>query len=84
MENNTSHYHVLIGLQGCYMPDTNHVCDNYQDARDVVAWYLNREREDGVKVRTHCKGWAWTIGDHNMIEISEGCNHSECLEDLGE
>ena len=77
-----THYHVLIGLQGCYMPDSNYPCETYQQARDLAAYFLLQEREDGIEVATVLRGYLWAVGEYNQIEITEGCRHPECMEDL--
>lgn len=31
------HYHVLCGLRGCFMPDTNDFCDSWAEAIQLAA-----------------------------------------------
>ncbi len=40
------HYHMLMGMEGGYMPDVNHVCKTKQDASDSAQWQADQFRQD--------------------------------------
>ncbi len=77
----TKHYHVLFGLQGCYMPDSNEVFTSKAEARRYAAWLAKDAREAGYKVVGSAKAGLYLVGEHHMIEISGWCIEDECLED---
>ena len=86
----SDHYHVLVGLRGCYMPDSNDVCRTLQDAFSAASWQIEGERDAGHKVQGSKRDRFWVVRDPagipqgrgsygwRAIEITE-CNEPECL-----
>jgi hypothetical protein len=75
------HYHVLVGLAGLYMPNSNTVCRTRREAESNAAWWAREAREQGDKVTGSAKTGYYSVGEHECIEITE-CDISECLEDI--
>jgi hypothetical protein len=41
----SKHYHVLLGMSGGYMPDTNAVVRTRRDAEETARWYAREFRD---------------------------------------
>ena len=75
------HYHVLFGLRGGYMPDSNEVFTNKREAERYAAWLAEDSRNQGHKVEGSAKSGLYLVGEHLMIEVTGWCIDDECLED---
>lgn len=74
------HWHVLVGLRGCYMPDTNDVYRTRRDAERGARWWAEQCRDDGeTKVRGSARAGYYTVGEHNQIEVVH-CTVDGCME----
>lgn len=82
------HYHVLCGLSGCYMPDSNDVYRTREEAREGAKemarhWAsdldIPRDRH-GMFKRYRIDDDLYVFG-HNEIRVTE-CDIEDCLEDL--
>lgn len=82
------HYHVLVGLEGGYMPDTNHFCKTLQEAiqcaieekeisLDCGMQVSGNIRHDRLYICTPSDAEAYTL--NTLIEITE-CAETECNE----
>lgn len=60
------HYHVTMGLRGCYMPDVNDAVSSKRDALKLAAWYAKQWNEDGSSE---------TLGE--MKRVANGVYHSK-------
>ncbi len=75
------HYHVLIGLRGLYMPNTNHVCSTLVEARGLAKETAENFRDEDTSVRRINADY-YTFGPrrggHNeCIEVSV-CDETRC------
>ena len=71
------HYHVLQGLSGGYMPNTNEACRMLTQAREVAKWWAGVRREEGDKVYGSARiGW-YDVGEHEHILITSPC-YDDC------
>ena len=74
------HYHVLQGLQGGYMPDSNNYHTSRRSAEADARWLARDARDSEYEVRGSAKAGLYTIGDNLMIEITE-CDEPDCGEE---
>lgn len=42
----SKHYHVLCGMGGGYMPNTNDLCSTKRSAEDTAKWHADQWREE--------------------------------------
>jgi hypothetical protein len=79
------HYHVLVGLCGLYMPDSNVVFTSKREAQSYARDEAERARDDGERVRKipHAGHGYYQVGDSHCIEVAD-CDQPECLSDLDE
>lgn len=66
------HYHVMVGLSGCYMPDSNALCMDLDDANAAALWHVEDERDAGHKVRGSKADGCWQIRDPEGCENGRG------------
>jgi hypothetical protein len=45
------HYHVIAGLRGGYIPNSNELASTLKDAVASARWHVDQYRENGEKVR---------------------------------
>jgi len=64
------HYHVLCGLQGLYMPDTNDVCETWSEAVECASEHADGYAEDMECEATKHSDDYYTIGQFS-VEIHE-------------
>jgi hypothetical protein len=63
----TKHYHVIAGLQGGYIPNSN---DQYPTKRDALAgamWHVDQYRESGEKVRGSKRAGYWIARESESL-----------------
>jgi hypothetical protein len=79
------HYHVLVGMCGLYMPDSNVVFERLRDAQRYARDEADAAREQGDRVRKvpGVGHGYYTIGSNYCIEVTD-CDQPECLHDLEE
>lgn len=72
------HYHVLSGLGGGYMPNSNEVYETkaqaIQGAKEMKGIFQN---DPETKVRG--RGGYYAVDDNTYIEVTE-CHENDCLE----
>lgn len=87
----TKHYHVLSGLNGLYVPDSNDTYKTRKDAEAGARWHKDSWRDAGFKVvgsvrkghagyfgrDTYQTGWPY------RISVDE-CGDMQCLCECGE
>jgi hypothetical protein len=73
------HYHVLCGLKGLYMPDSNDVYPSYRKALSGAADGARHAKECGDKVTGSARE-GFDVGEHHAIWIQE-CDMKDCLEE---
>ena len=69
---NGKHFHVLIGLRGCYMPDGNNLCFDLEEAHDVALWHVESERDAGHRVQGSKADGFWAIRDPEGSDYGRG------------
>jgi len=84
-----NHYHVLVGMEGGYLPDINDVYLTKQDALDGAKWWKNTFRYDmDMKVTGNARldGYYYAIEKTapsyrlgTIIQVTE-CQEKECLD----
>jgi hypothetical protein len=79
----SSHFHVMSGLAGGYMPNENQTYRTREEAEDAAREMARDFRENGEKVSGSAKQGFYTVGDHQYIEIAD-CDQADCLSDLDE
>lgn len=76
-----THYHVLVGLQGGYMPATNVYCETWAEAQSVAREYKAQFNDDDP--RDPFKGDigrdGYAANSREYIEIVE-CQREDCLD----
>jgi len=76
------HYHVLVGLKGCYMPDCNDVYETRRDAVNGAQWHAYTWNEgasdDDLMEQVYADTWE---SRHNCITVNE-CSDSDCESEL--
>ena len=81
------HYHVISGLSGGYMPDTNDVYRDLADAIAGLAWMV-REVADCCDNQVHaCYELSWMYAKFapgHGVEIAEvlECEETDCMADF--
>ena len=78
-----SHFHVLSGLAGGYLPNENQVYRTRAKAEEAARELADQFREDGERVSGSAKAGFFTVGKHQYIEIAN-CDEAECLRELDE
>ena len=73
-----NHYHVLQGLRGCYMPNTNDVYRTKREAQSGAAWWAENARDEGERVVGSARSGFYEVGDHCSIEVTD-CDSEMCL-----
>jgi hypothetical protein len=81
MASPATHFHMLVGLCGLYMPDENHVYVSRKEAEDGARELARQFRDDGERVTGSARAGYYQVGDNYCIEIT-GCDDAECLRDL--
>ena len=85
---NKVHYHVLIGLEGGYMPDTNHYCETLADALETAKFEKELSLDADMTVsgniredRQYTCQYKNASGNSldTIIEIIE-CQEADCIE----
>jgi hypothetical protein len=71
------HYHVLCGLKGLYMPDSNDICTSRRQAERFAAEGARHARDCGDKVTGSARE-GYSLGEHNALWIQE-CTIKDCL-----
>lgn len=79
----SKHYHVLQGLAGLYMPNTNDVFKSRREAEKSSAWNASNARKEGYKVTGSARAGYYSVGEHECIEITE-CTEPDYLEGIEE
>lgn len=74
------HYHVLCGLRGCYMPNSNNVHRTRRDAERDAAWCADDRRGYGDKVTGSARQGYYEVGEGECIEITT-CTDATCLQE---
>lgn len=78
---NTNHYHVLSGLTGGYLPNTNDYCKTRRDAEASARWLAEGLRFDGIQISGSASaGWYDVRNGREYIEITK-CSEADCSED---
>lgn len=77
------HYHVLMGLSGGYMPNTNDMFSSRRAAESYAASLASEARESGEHVSGSAKSGYYSVGDTECIEIND-CYEDGCSEDDSE
>ena len=82
------HYHVLVGMEGGYMPDSNYYADTRKDAVDIALEEVRRHRDQGrgYTVTGNARDGIWIFhspydGAHTLctyIEIPD-CEDPDCV-----
>ena len=73
------HYHVLCGLRGMYMPNSNDVHATRKGAESGAAWLAETYRDDGeTRVTGSARHGYYTVGDNECIEITV-CDAADCM-----
>lgn len=77
------HYHVLSGLTGGYLPNTNDVYTSRKAAQSGAAWlaasYRDTEAYVFAEVTGSAKAGWYDVGRNEYIAITE-CVEEDCLE----
>ena len=71
------HWHVLAGLQGCYMPNTNYAHRTLKEAEADAAEQAETARDEGYKVTGSARSRWYEVGEHQCIEIVD-CHEADC------
>lgn len=74
------HYHVLSGLTGGYIPNTNDYCKTRRDAEASARWLAQRMRDDEIKVSGSASAGWYDCGEYEYIEITS-CTEPDCTEE---
>lgn len=75
------HYHVLVGLPGGYMADSNDRYDSRDAAVDGALWHVRNLRDEGSHVRGSGREGYWrTTDDRTTVRISR-CTLADCTGD---
>lgn len=53
------HYHVIAGLRGGYLPNSNDIYATKRDALAGAKWHIDQYREDGEAVAGSAKAGYW-------------------------
>ena len=72
-----NHYHVLSGLTGGYMPNTNDVCTSRRDADASARWLAQTMRDSNLKVSGSASAGWYDVGEYEYIEVTT-CNEPDC------
>jgi hypothetical protein len=79
----SKHYHVISGLQGGYIPNTNDVYPTKSAALDGAKWHLDAYYEADEKVIGSRKAGLWQMrqmsvgGFADYIEVTGPCFEAE-------
>ncbi len=81
------HYHVLVGLRGCYMPDSNYAVTSLAKARACAveekrSWNeAEHQRDEEYRDLMHgdIRRDGCAVSKHNIIEITD-CFMGDCFE----
>ena len=77
------HYHVLCGLRGMYMPNSNAAHATRKAAERDAAWCADDRRNDGETVTGSARSGYYTVGEYECIEITT-CDTADCVGDDNE
>lgn len=77
------HYHVLMGLTGGCMPNSNAMFTSRRAAEIYAAALANEAVNAGDTVSGSAKSGYYSIGDSECIEIND-CYEDDCSEDDSE
>ncbi len=75
-----THYHVLCGLTGGYMPNSNEVYRTRRDAEAGARWLAESFRDGETKVRGSASAGYYECGKWEYIEINP-CTETDCETD---
>ena len=75
-----THYHVLSGLTGGYMPNTNEMCATRKEAEASARWLAQSMRDQDIKVSGSASAGWYDCGKWEYIEITK-CSEPDCSED---
>jgi hypothetical protein len=81
MASPATHFHLLVGLCGLYMPDENHVYESRKEAEDGARELVKQFRDDGETVTGSARAGYYQVGESYCIEIT-GCDEADCLRDF--
>ena len=81
------HYHVIAGLAGGYLPNTNDMYPTKRDALQGAMWHVEQYLDSGEKVRGSQRSGFWMARESeslpgtfwDYIEVSGPCR-DECEE----
>lgn len=68
------HYHVLTGLQGCYMPDTDDIATSKRNALSLARYNAQRWNDyatDGDRMIQRAPGVY--VARHHWIHVTSVC-----------
>lgn len=83
----TKHYHVLTGLQGGYLPNSQYAVETYEEAitasaNDAEAFNADIPHDE-LDADEFTGGDGFWANGRELIEVSE-CNEPECYDDNGQ
>lgn len=73
------HYHVLSGLTGGYLPNSNDVCATRREAEASARWLASTFRDDETRVSGSARDGWYNVGEYEYIKITE-CMEPDCME----
>jgi len=83
----SKHYHVIAGLRGGYLPNTNEVYTSRKDAVRGAQFHLEAYRDAGEKVLGSARSGFWIARESeslpgtfwDYVEVSDPCTDAEHL-----
>lgn len=75
-----SHFHVLVGLCGLYLPDDNRLFTSRKEAERAARAIVDEFRDEGEVVTGSARAGYWHVGDRYCVEITD-CDEASCLVD---
>lgn len=76
------HYHVLVSLKGCYMPDCNDIYETHADAVIGAKWHADAWNEgasdEDQMEQVYADMWE---SRHNCITVHE-CSDMDCESEI--
>lgn len=77
------HWHVLSGLQGCYMPNSNYAHRTLKEAEADAADQAEYARDEEYRVEGSARSRWYSVGEHQCIQIVD-CYEADCWCGCGE
>lgn len=80
----SKHYHVIAGLQGGYIPNTNEVWQFKGEALDAAAWIVDGYRDAEQRVVGSKRAGFWQAREMSMggfadyVEVTGPCFDPDC------